>query len=194
MAREVSSVVWDWRRSGAGSLKSDGPASALRQAAILQTVVMAAVGLILYFLLGHHLVAQIVWGLAVVFLLLGLLHPPAYRPVHRFGQWLGHAVGTLLLYVLLVPCYYILFLPVSVILRLQKRDPMHRHYRSVELTYWIPRRLAPPPGIYERQFMREDGNARVLRRPVGCLPDVLEDGVPETAADSMPGAAERGSR
>ena len=83
--------VWDWRsETGTGRRAGEGLAR-LRRAAWLQVTVMAGVGAFLYFLFGHRLVGQVVWGLAAVCLLLGTIHPPAYRPVHRFGRWLGRA-------------------------------------------------------------------------------------------------------
>jgi hypothetical protein len=139
----------------------------LRRAALLQAAVMAGVGAFLYFVLEHRLIAFIVWGLAGLSLLLGLIYPPAFRPLHRFGQWLGRVVGTLLLYVLLVPFFFLFFFGAALLLRLQNRDPMQRSFLATDWTYWIQRRWENPLALYERQFLREDKRARGLRRPVG---------------------------
>jgi len=137
---------------------------------------MAVIGALLFYWLEHHLMAQIVWGVAGLILVLGLVFPPAYRPIHRFGRWLAFAVGTALIYILLVPFFFLFVFPVSVLLRLQRRDPLHRTYRAADLTYWIPRFKHSSPDTYERQFLREDKQAKGLQRSVGSLPDQQQRG------------------
>ncbi|MFH1845412.1 MAG: hypothetical protein ABIF77_19680 [bacterium] len=176
MQRDVSSVVWNWRNPVTEVIAAARHRNELRRASALQVGVMAVIGALLYFWLQHHLMAQIVWGLAGLFLLLGLGFPPAYRPIHRFGRWLALVVGSALIYVLLVPFFYLFVFPVSVLLRLQRRDPLHRAYRAADLTYWIPRLKASGPDTYERQFLREDKLAKGQHRPVGSLPDRQQRG------------------
>jgi hypothetical protein len=164
--RDVVRAVWNWREKQ----QADRPAGEhqrLRRAALLQAAIMFLVGALLFWGLKHHLVAQVVWGLAGLCLLLGAIWPAGYRPLHRFGQWLGRLVGQLLLYVLLVPFFYLFVLSVSLLLRLQGRDPLMRQPRRPDLTYWIPRRILSLPDMYEHQFLREDKHARREQRPVG---------------------------
>jgi hypothetical protein len=163
--------AWNWQADGRHGGRPGDVEAGLRRAALLQSAVMVGVGALVYFLLGHHLIGTIVWCLAGLCLLLGLFYPPGYRPLHRFGQWLGRAVGRLLLYLLLVPFYYLFFLAVSLILRCQRRDPLHRQWGPPDLTYWVPRLAESPTDLYERQFMREDRRARHLQRPVGSVTD-----------------------
>ena len=59
-----------------------------------------------------------------------------------------------------------IFLPGGMALRLWGRDPLHRHYRPVGLSYWIPRRQQPQPQQYGRQFLVEDRAARAELRPL----------------------------
>jgi hypothetical protein len=171
--RSVSRTVWNWRCAEPGS-SPVGPRTGLdphglRRAAVQQAAIKAVVGAILFLVVHHRVLALVVWGLAVVIALTAGIHPPAYRPLHRFGAWLGRTVGFLLIYVLLVPFFYLFFFPVAVILRLQKRDPMCRGLRPAHLTYWIPRRYESTPLDYERQFLREDKEARKVERPVGAV-------------------------
>jgi hypothetical protein len=173
MGRSVSEAIWNWREEEQRAAHKSGAAE-LRRAALLQAGLLGAVGVVLFFALGHAVLAWVVWGLGGLCLMLGLLHPPSYRPLHRFGQILGRGVGQLLVHLLLVPFYYLFFFPVAAYLRLRGRDPMHRRFRPPDLTYWIPHRHAAPPGIYERQFLKEDPHARGLHRPVGSLPETAK--------------------
>jgi len=163
----VLETVWNWRdSSGRSTGKTEG--ASLRRQAVIQVIVMGAIGFVLYRWIGHETFAKVVWGLAAVILVLGLVAPRAYRPVHRFGLWLGKIIGALLTYVLLIPLYFLVFLPGALVLRLQGRDPMHRRARDRAYTCWIPRRRPAERETYSRQFLLEDKAARVELRPVGA--------------------------
>jgi hypothetical protein len=165
----VTAAVWNWRER-LGETRTSAVGSAhLRRAAVCQAAAMLAIAAVLVFLLKHDRVGVVIAAAAVVILLLGLIAPRAYRPIHRFGQWLARGVGLVLVYVLMVPCYYLFFFPVAVLLRWQGRDPLHRRPRAAGLTYWIPRRQETPLDLYERQFTREDKQARELERPVAPI-------------------------
>ncbi len=125
----VLQVTWNWR---AGVTRKDDTAAFLRRAAVVQAVVMGAVAATLILGWHHVLAGRIVAGLALVVLFLGLVWPTLYRPVHSFGQTLGRVVGTVLVYVLLAPFFYLFFTPAALLLRLMGRDPLHRKFKECE--------------------------------------------------------------
>jgi len=140
MPASVQKVVWDWKSGSQGNAAE----TTFRRPAVIQVAVMVAIGFVLDRWLGHLTVARIVWGLAAVFLILGLALPRVYRHVHLFGKWLGLAVGQLLTWVLLIPLYWLVFFPVAVVLRIRGRDPMNRRLLGQEYTCWIrPNRSLP---------------------------------------------------
>ena len=163
----VLQVTWNWREPGQDPGRA---ATNMRRLAFLQAVVMCAVAAILHFVLGHELAAKVIAGLAGVVLMLGMYLPNIYRHVHRFGQTLGQAVGTILVYLLLVPFFYLFFLPVALWLRLRGRDPLHRSFRDAKWTYWVSRQTRPRGHNIDRQFLQEDRAARHELREVGSLP------------------------
>jgi len=162
----VLSATWDWL-AAPGDAPGTGR-SALGRAALVQAGVTAAVAAVLRFGFGHHAFPLVLWGLAVLVLVLGLFLPRAYRPVHAFGRALGRLVGRVLLYVLLVPFFFVFFTPVAILLRLQGRDPLHRAFREARFSYWIPRAPKPRGENITRQFLREDREARGALREVGA--------------------------
>jgi hypothetical protein len=167
--RPVQQCTWNWREESAvASGENLSRASLLRQA-LLQSAVMSVVGLFLYFFLGHHIAGMVVIGLAVIVMLLGIILPPAYAKVHAFGQLLGQFVGRILLYVLMVPFFFLFMTPAALILRMQKRDPLQRDFRDPQWTYWIPRAPRPRDDNIEKQFLRESKAARTSLRPVGSI-------------------------
>ena len=120
--------------------------------ASIQAVVMAVVGTILYVLLKHHIAAWIVWSLAAIVLVGGLFIPPVFHAFEKFGVLLAHWVGSGLTYGLLVPFFFLVFVPGRIVLMLSGRDPMNRSFKpgSVE-SYWIPRKPVSNLDQYKKQ-------------------------------------------
>jgi|GEM_PF-312677 len=174
--RRVMETTWNWR-SGLGGGPVPLPGN-LRRSAVTQAAVMALVAAFLFYGLHHELLARVVLGLAGLVLVLGLAFPPAYRPVHAFGRWLGRVVGKALTYVLLVPFFYLFFTPVAMALRAQGRDPLHRRFRDPQWTYWIRRSPKARDENIDKQFLREEKECRSEFRNVGpeARPDSLSEG------------------
>jgi hypothetical protein len=165
MNQRVLRATWNWRSADEGGSVSG--TAGLRRQAVIQTVVMVLVAAFLFFILDHTFFVPFILGLAALVLILGLAYPPAYRPIHRFGRWLGRAVGKGLTYLLLVPFFFLFFTPVALLLRLQGRDPLHRGFRDAQWTYWIRRSPKDRDENIDRQFLREDKVARDALRAVG---------------------------
>lgn len=162
--RRVLQATWNWQ-SPVDAAPGE-QAGGLRRSAVIQSLVMGLIAAVLFLGLHHLILARIIWALASLVLVLGLIFPPAYRPVHAFGQWLGRVVGKGLSYLLLVPFFYLFFTPVALILRLQGRDPLHRGFRDPQWTYWLARSPKGPGENIDKQFLREDREARKQLRPV----------------------------
>ena len=76
----VQGTVWNWRDSeGQGKEKSE--AATLRRQAVIQALVMGVIGFVLFQWIGHHTFARVIWGLAGLILVLGLIARP---PTGRF--------------------------------------------------------------------------------------------------------------
>lgn len=166
MPPTVQATVWNWQHETEAETEAKA-LRRLRRQGLVQALIMGVAGAVLTNWLEHPVAGLIVWILAGCVLILSLATPRAYRPVHQFGQKLGHLVGQLLAYVLLTPLYFLVFVPGALLLRWQSRDPMHRKLRDIKETCWIARHHQPTTASYERQFMIEDKAARGETRPVG---------------------------
>jgi hypothetical protein len=58
-------------------------------------------------------------------------------------------IGTVVSFILLAACYYLLFMPVGLFFRLMGRDLLKRKFDSTTSSYWIERH---PPDNLERYF------------------------------------------
>ena len=162
-----------WNRHAGPHAGSGGDIAELRRGALTQALVMVLVAGGLHLGLGHHIPALIVLILAAVVLLVGLVLTPAYRPIHRFGRRLALVVGATISHLVLVPFFYLFFTPVALILRAQGRDPLHRRFRDPQWTYWIRRSAKDRSENIDKQFLREEKDARGEFRTVG--PDAPTD-------------------
>ncbi|HOW98702.1 MAG TPA: hypothetical protein P5567_05920 [Kiritimatiellia bacterium] len=147
---EVSAVVWPWCRAKA-SQDPAAAARALRHKALIQAIVTAVVGAALYFLFKHALAAYIVWGIAAFVLVTGFLVQPVFRAMDRLMQRFGIAVGTGLTYLLLVPFFYLVFMPGRLLMNVLGKDPLRLARATASPSCWSVRKPLKPDH-FKKQF------------------------------------------
>lgn len=145
---KIAAVAWPWRE--AGKSQSDPAHGAIRRG-LKQTVIMAAVAAALFFL-GHRILPRVVIGMAGINLILAVAAPRAFAAVERFWLWVAHGAGVAATWALLVPFFYLCFLPARLVLLARGRDPMRRRFPSPEPTCWTLRKNIPDPTRYRKQF------------------------------------------
>ncbi|MBU0676599.1 MAG: hypothetical protein KJ626_00650 [Verrucomicrobia bacterium] len=146
---KVSQATWPWTnsdKSGAPDKRMSRPMKAL-----IQTGVMLVLAFVFYRFLDKLVMSRIILGIAGVVLVSGLAIPPVFDAIERFGKWLGHILGTGVTWLVLVPFYYLCFVPGRVILRMQGKDPMHREFPTDAETYWIARPRVRSSDQYKKQ-------------------------------------------
>lgn len=119
--------------------------------ASIQAPIMVLVGYLIYRWTGHLIGPVIVWSLAAVVLVGGWLIPRLFYGMERFGAWLAKWVALILNYGLLVPFFYLCFVPGRLILKLQGIDPMDREFPSDKPSFWIPRKPVADISQYRKQ-------------------------------------------
>jgi hypothetical protein len=149
MTDRVAKTAWPWRE--AGKPAADPAAGAARRG-LVQAAVMLAIAAILYVVFGRRILPLMVTGLAVVNLVLALAAPKAFTAVEHFWSRAARGVGVAATWALMVPFFYLCFLPARLILLARGRDPMRRRFPSPEPTCWTPRRGASDTARYSRQF------------------------------------------
>ena len=145
MNNDVSSVVWPWREHPAGKTESKKAGHSWIAAAV-QTCALVAMGFLSH---GKHpVLGNILWGLALAVVVV----PPVSAALRKFGAWLGKRVGAILTWGLLVPFYYLCFVPMHLIQKLGGRDPLHRKFPTAEPSYWTVRKPVTDLARYRKQF------------------------------------------
>jgi hypothetical protein len=147
----VMEVVWPWTLEiSSGKIRPVSRPDWIQGG--IQFLIMLAMGGVVYGVFGHRIMAYAVWAFACGVLASSIWFPSIFHAIERFGKRLGRWVGTGLTYVLLVPFFYLVFVPGHVLMRLLGKDPMHRRFPSPESTCWTPRRTRMDERHYRKQF------------------------------------------
>jgi len=140
---------WTW--NALGTPPSEKKPMSMKTKACIQAPIMALVAWALYHFRDHRVVPMIIWSLAGLVLIGGLFIPPLFLAFEKFGRWLGKWVTVILNWVLLVPFYYLCFLPGRIILLIRGKDPMDREFPSNRESFWIPRKQITDMKQYRKQ-------------------------------------------
>ena len=147
---KVLETVWPWK----GPVAAPAPAVAPKPAWVRGTVQGLAMGAAGFALrhFGHETASAVVWSLGLATWLSSVFWVPGFRKIERFGQLLGKWTGTGLSYLLLVPFFYLVFVPGRLATLLAGKDPMRRKFPSGEASCWSPRRGRMDERHYRKQF------------------------------------------
>ena len=149
---EAAAVVWQWQSRLPPGPEADA-SSRSRRRGVLQAVGGGVVGLGVYQFLSAT-IGSVVLGIASVILLSALISPTGlYAGIERLFEALGRLTGSLLTWLLLVPLFYLFFLPFGKLMRRGRRDRLKRFLDPDTGSYWEPHE-GPTAGSasHERQF------------------------------------------
>ncbi len=106
-----------------------------------------------FFLYRHRPVAAVIlFGIGALLLVSGLFIPVLFFRIERIGQAVGRVVGLVLTWIILLPMFYLVFVPGRLILMIRGIDPMCRKFPTDAPTYWVPRKPVGSVEEYKRQF------------------------------------------
>ncbi|HNR33540.1 MAG TPA: SxtJ family membrane protein [Candidatus Hydrogenedentes bacterium] len=107
-----------------------------RKFGIVMAVAIAVLGLIRWALHGFAVVPTYFFSVAAVFLALGLVAPFVLRPVLIVWMKFAEALNWLTTRVLLTLAFFLLIVPVRVIMLLVRHDPLNRAWDPAAESYW----------------------------------------------------------
>jgi hypothetical protein len=124
----------------------------LRQFAGLCLVAFGVIGYVVLRRSGSLEAALVIWGVAALVALVGLIRPRAIRLVYLGMIYLAFPIGWVVSHVLLALVLYLLFTPIGWALRLFGRDPLVRRFDREAASYWTPHEQPASIDRYFRQF------------------------------------------
>jgi len=117
---------------------------------LLQAGVAAAIGLVLRHF-GHTTVAAVVLSVAALIGVAALVSPVGlYAGIQRGFAQLGRISGLAVTWILMVPLFYLFFLPFGLLFRRGRRDRLQRFFDEDAESYWES--LEEESSSLERQF------------------------------------------
>ena len=147
---KASAAIWRWRAEEPKSEAAPSAAS-MRVRGTLQALAGAAFGLAFH-LFWSRTVAIVVFTAAAVVLLCALVSPNGlYALLHRLFEATGRVVGRAMTWIVMLPIFYLFFLPFGKLLRRGRRDRLHRFFEPEAETYWEPHEPIPTSSL-ERQY------------------------------------------
>ena len=143
------SVVWDWKTNPEIQIETK---SQLRRRAILPITLTFLIGSLFRFFFEWIHSSWILYGICTVFVFMMLFAPTWLKTIENamlvFGRWVGIA----LTWILLVPFFFIVFLPLRIFQTLSGGDPMRSQYDTSKESYWIDRSEEARPTDIEKQY------------------------------------------
>lgn len=140
-------AVWPLKK------EQDTPVARTRwRKGLIQSLITGIIGWIVFRYFDHRVFACVIWAFAVTILVSSMVYAPVFDAIERFGAALGIWAGTALTYLLLVPFYYLVFMPGHILLAIKGKDPLHRQFPCADSTCWAPRRTKLHDRHYRKQF------------------------------------------
>jgi hypothetical protein len=152
--RNPSAVAWSWRKSaGPGDSRAREAAAARTRGAIGGAVGLSAAAAVWLFF-EKPVAAAVIAGIAAAISLTAFLFPlTLYRKLNHGLEVFARAVGTAVTWVLMTVLFYLLFLPVGLLLRARGRLGITRGTDPKLSTYWTDTQgRARTPESYRKQF------------------------------------------
>ena len=114
----------------------------LRTFGIALSILLGGIGLI-HFIKGNTPQNYWFWGAAVVILFTALTVPILIKPIYRVAIFIAHILGWINTRIILGLIYYLMFTPISLIMKIIGRDPLHRKVDKQAASYWNIRERTP---------------------------------------------------
>lgn len=124
----------------------------LRTFGIALSIFLGGIGLV-HFLKGNAHQNLWFWGAAGVILLATLSVPILIKPIYQVALFISYILGWINTRIILGLIYYLLFTPISLIMKIIGRDPLNRKFDKEAISYWNLRERAPmSKESYLKQF------------------------------------------
>jgi hypothetical protein len=152
--RNPSAVAWSWRKSaGLGDARAREAAAARTRGAIGGAVGLAAAA-VAWFFFEKPVAAAGIAGIAAGIALIAFLFPlTLYKKLNHGLEVFAHAVGSAITWVLMTVLFYLLFLPVGLVLRARGKLGITHGADPKLSTYWTATDgRARTPESYRKQF------------------------------------------
>jgi hypothetical protein len=133
---EAAAKIWNWREPDVEAPRESSGRT--RVLGSLQALGTAALGALL-FVYWSRIIGALVLSLSGVVFASALISPNGlYLGIRRGFGALARLTGRAMTWILMVPVFYLIFLPFGLLFRRGRRDRLKRYFEADSASYWDP--------------------------------------------------------
>ena len=114
----------------------------IRKFGLVIAIALGVIGSFVYVKFGNLDVAGWLWGIGLLFLILGFILPSVLRPVYRIWMLLAYFIGGIVSRVILTVLFYVVLTPTGLVLRLFGKDVLDQKFDKRRESYWVKKDLS----------------------------------------------------
>ncbi|MEE9166401.1 MAG: SxtJ family membrane protein [Candidatus Neomarinimicrobiota bacterium] len=115
---------------------------AIRKFGVVIAVGLGSVGTFVFLRTNNLYSALWLWGIGLLFLILGFILPPVARPFYRLWMLIAYLLGGFVSQIILTLLFYFVLTPIGLVLRLMGKDLLSKNYGSSQESYWVKKDLS----------------------------------------------------
>ena len=119
----------------------DTSSKEIRKFGLVIAIALGVIGSFVYVKFGNFDVVGWLWGIGLLFLILGFILPSVLRPVYRIWMLLAYFIGGIVSRVILTVLFYVVLTPTGLVLRLFGKDVLDQRFEKDRESYWIKKDL-----------------------------------------------------
>ena len=132
----------NWIKEIFQEIKSlDTSSKEIRKFGLVIAIALGVIGSFVYVKFGNFDVVGWLWGIGLLFLILGFILPSVLRPVYRIWMLLAYFIGGIVSRVILTLLFYVVLTPTGLVLRLFGKDVLDQRFEKDRESYWIKKDL-----------------------------------------------------
>ena len=133
----------NWIKEISKEIKAlDTSSKEIRKFGLVIAIALGVIGSFVYVKSGNFDVAGWLWGIGLLFLILGFILPSVLRPAYRIWMLLAYFIGGIVSRVILTVLFYVVLTPTGLVLRLFGKDVLDQRFEKDRESYWIKKDLS----------------------------------------------------
>ena len=133
----------NWIKEISKEIKSlDTSSKEIRKFGLVIAIALGVIGSFVYVKFGNFDVVGWLWGIGLLFLILGFILPSVLRPVYRIWMLLAYFIGGIVSRVILTVLFYVVLTPTGLVLRLFGKDVLDQRFDKRRESYWVKKDLS----------------------------------------------------
>ena len=120
----------------------DTSSKEIRKFGLVIAIALGVIGSFVYVKTGNFDVAGWLWGIGLLFLILGFILPSVLRPIYKIWMLLAFFIGGIVSRVILTVLFYVVLTPTGLVLRLFGKDVLDQKFDKRQESYWVKKDLS----------------------------------------------------